>query len=63
MPSSNIAQRFSEALLHLFRKHMDVAEAAIAARDTRPTYAAEWSGGADRLACEATSAHRASGRR
>ena len=41
MPSSNIAQRFSEALLHLFRKHMDREEAAIAARDSRPAYA-EW---------------------
>ena len=41
MPSSNIAQRFSEALLHLFRIEMDREEATIAANDHRPTYA-EW---------------------
>ena len=34
-PSSNIAQRFSEALLHLLREDMDAAEAAVPP-DTRP---------------------------
>ena len=41
MPSSNIAQRFSEALLHLFRIEMDREEAEIAAKDRRPSYL-EW---------------------
>ena len=41
MPSSNIAQRFSEALLSLFRERMDAEEAAIASRETRPSFL-EW---------------------
>ena len=41
MPSSNIAQRFSEALLALFRNRMDAEELQIASSDTRPSYA-EW---------------------
>ena len=39
-PSSNIAQRFSEALLHLLREDMDAVEAAVP-RDTRPS-AVRW---------------------
>ena len=35
-PSSNIAQRFSEALLHLLREDMDAAEASLPP-DTRPS--------------------------
>ena len=35
-PSSNIAQRFSEALLHLLREDMDAAEASVAP-DVRPS--------------------------
>ena len=35
-PSSNIAQRFSEALLHLLREDMDAAEASMAP-DMRPS--------------------------
>ena len=41
VPSSNIAQRFSEALLFLFRAKMDEEEEAIARADERPAYA-EW---------------------
>ena len=39
-PSSNIAQRFSEALLYMLRQDMDAAEAAVPL-DTRPS-AREW---------------------
>ena len=39
--SSGIAQRFSEALLSIFRRYMDEEEARIAASDTRPSFA-EW---------------------
>ena len=36
-PASNIAQRFSEALLHLFRTDMDKVEDAIMEADPRPS--------------------------
>ena len=41
MPASNIAQRFSEALLHIFRRRMDREDQDISDADARPSYA-EW---------------------
>eukprot|EP00965_Chrysotila_dentata_P111170 3674487-Pleurochrysis_carterae.AAC.1 len=40
-PASNIAQRFSDAILHLSRQDMDAADAPFLAADTSPEYL-EW---------------------
>eukprot|EP00965_Chrysotila_dentata_P140087 4631237-Pleurochrysis_carterae.AAC.1 len=37
-PASNIAQRFSDALLGMFREDMDKADAPFLAADTSPAY-------------------------
>ena len=54
MPASNIAQRFSEALLFIFRRWMDREDAAISSADGRPAYA-EYRRDRDRVQQPATS--------